>query len=648
MSEQLLFRSILLFNFGIFRGRNIFHTPVHCKRGRNIILVKGDNGRGKTTLFRAIKFVLYGLPATEIKKRINLQSSLAEDGEMYVELKFEHEGNEYSIVRKAQFHKRSTENHDLRLCGEPHLLINKNGSKFHDINYSEQNWINSILPEDASKFFLFDGEEIQKYIGQQHDNIRESIEKVLGIKELLNAEQDSLSVKLQFEQMHDKILDKQNKNEKTKNEFHKLSEELDLNYDHLKFLQQQLNAAERDYNEFHDKLVSYKHIDDLHKSQAHYLNVQKSVEKEIEIMAKELSQKRQYAGLMLLSPLLKNIMKNFDSTPHQWESTAARHILDENLTKCLCGSIIDAKKLTVLKSKIREQKPQSSIKVLARDIFLENEPNSKLASYNHQISDLKNKLLDLDNIVSTVKKLAAEINENSNLKDELRHYNDKLMESASDIRQITSDIHNMQKLIERKKAKKEQLSQEIKRTVFNNEIDQATQCIEYCTKVITGIKLSIKKFYEVKKPLLEKYVSDVFTRMTNNPQMYVGLELDGDFQLKILTHDRLKLSPSTFEPSSGTSQIIATAMIGGFNKYTTRSAPVIIDTPLGRLDLIHKKNMIEYYSEIAEQVIIFYQSSELNGADIHEISDHLASEWEIELLPNDPTKSQIKLVRNHI
>ena len=89
--------------------------------------------------------------------------------------------------------------------------------------------------------------------------------------------------------------------------------------------------------------------------------------------------------------------------------------------------------------------------------------------------------------------------------------------------------------------------------------------------------------------------------------MYEGLKIEDNFEMSVLRKDGTRLPTYTYSPSPGASQIIATAMIGGLNKFTTRHAPVLIDTPLGRLDPIHRQNLINYYSEIGQQVIILYQ-----------------------------------------
>ena len=49
---------IALNNFGSYEGENVFETRV--KPNKNIVLIGGKNGAGKTSLFTAIRLCLYG------------------------------------------------------------------------------------------------------------------------------------------------------------------------------------------------------------------------------------------------------------------------------------------------------------------------------------------------------------------------------------------------------------------------------------------------------------------------------------------------------------------------------------------------------------------------------------------------------------
>ena len=145
---------------------NEFDFSSTCDQ-KNIVLIGGKNGAGKTSLFTAIKIALYG-PLTygymginphyisKIKDCINSNAfqtdRVKSKVQINISLLIEREVKKYEITREWTYKKQRLEEHFSVKCNDK-LLDDKEQSYF-------QNYLLSIIPPDLFDFFLFDGEEV--------------------------------------------------------------------------------------------------------------------------------------------------------------------------------------------------------------------------------------------------------------------------------------------------------------------------------------------------------------------------------------------------------------------------------------------------------------------------------------------------------
>lgn len=157
---------IVLYNFNSYEDWNEFDFSC-TDQNRNIILIGGKNGAGKTSLFTAIKIALYGPLAygyvgannhyiAKIKDCINSKAFQKDRVESKVEitvsLMVEREIQEYQITREWDYSKQKlVENYYVKTNGK--MLDNQELSYF-------QNYLQGLVPPDLFEFFLFDGEEV--------------------------------------------------------------------------------------------------------------------------------------------------------------------------------------------------------------------------------------------------------------------------------------------------------------------------------------------------------------------------------------------------------------------------------------------------------------------------------------------------------
>ena len=180
---------IKLYNFNSYEGENEFDF-VNQDQSKNIVLIGGKNGAGKTSLFTAIKIALYGPLAfgyvganshyiAKIKDCINSKAFQKDEVESEVQLTLslmvERERKNYVVTRRWRFVNQKLEE-KYSVEEEGRFLEQQELSYF-------QNYLQGLIPPDLFEFFLFDGEEVGNIFSTSSYNsyIKNAIYTLCGI-----------------------------------------------------------------------------------------------------------------------------------------------------------------------------------------------------------------------------------------------------------------------------------------------------------------------------------------------------------------------------------------------------------------------------------------------------------------------------------
>ena len=192
---MLRIRSMRVSDFGPFKGEQRIDLP----KEDGVVIVYGENMRGKTTLLNAIRYALFGRVLTRGSVEIQLHQlgnwESAADGKygFHVVLAFEQNGDVYELTRECRVRPGVTKPASNSDYIEESFLT-KNSSTMGPQEAVLE--LSRIMPETVSRFFLFDGELLQQYeellrseseMGRQ---IKEAIERILGVPVLTNARAD--------------------------------------------------------------------------------------------------------------------------------------------------------------------------------------------------------------------------------------------------------------------------------------------------------------------------------------------------------------------------------------------------------------------------------------------------------------------------
>lgn len=187
----MLIKKIEMLNFRQFIGKQIINFATATEK--NITVIMGENGSGKTTFAQAFLWVLYSETEFKIKELINRvvrDNMMLNDTQMVkIDLHINHEGKDYIISRQQIFKKDYT---SVKV-GNSELTIayNNNGQQEFLKPLESLSMIKKMLPKELSKFFFFDGERIKTMSDEiekgKSKEFADAVRGLVGLTAIMNA-----------------------------------------------------------------------------------------------------------------------------------------------------------------------------------------------------------------------------------------------------------------------------------------------------------------------------------------------------------------------------------------------------------------------------------------------------------------------------
>ncbi|MBW9060885.1 AAA family ATPase [Agrobacterium pusense] len=145
------------------------------------------------------------------------------------------------------------------------------------------------------------------------------------------------------------------------------------------------------------------------------------------------------------------------------------------------------------------------------------------------------------------------------------------------------------------------------------------------SKALNEIALKLKDATRVE---LEELLNDRFRRIISHP-LIKRIGIDDTYVLTFYEESGRAIGRTSL--SSGMKQLAATALLWAMKDSANRDIPVIIDTPLGRIDRENQDHLLKaYYPALAKQVIILPTNAEIDGRKRALLEPRVAEHYLIE------------------
>ena len=629
----MLINKIELENFRQYYGKH--EISFSTDKEKNVTLVMGENGSGKTTIGQAFHWCLYGDTPDFLKKESLLSSKVEE--EMYdgwnrpvvVKVFFEHSHKNYEITRTRTY----TKNNGVVTGANPSLSIavTENGDTRFLTGKELVSAIEDILPRELSSFFFLSGEKIDSMSldirsGRSKD-FAKAVNTLLDLDYYKDAIKHLTAIIKQYDTLHiDSDMD----------EINKESSNIESCETNIKTFQQKLSNLNETIEYFDDQIGEVKALLASTKSsreleskrniaEIRLENCKTGIDKEITTGIKEFVKK---APSFFAATAMKTAMETLkeiasvktEDIPERLHADLIDWI--EEHEQCICGCKVEKgneyyKFLEKWRSIVPPEAIGNIVKNMQSKILSEFRIGSdlidKINICDEAIQDKTDKIDEYEEEIGNLSDLIKNCADTSELEYRLQHYKEEKKSSEEDRFQCMQLISNMQSSRNESIKKREVL------LASNKEGQQVLKWKKTAQMLLSDFEKNLKEDELQKRNKLVSAVKDSFERIYGTT---FTVEIDENYHIKTSTN---------LETSTGQGMSVIYAFLAGLlyviktdgkrklvsenideetETEELESYPLVLDAPFSALDKKRISSICAVLPKVSEQIIIFIKDTD--------------------------------------
>lgn len=652
----MFIKEIELNNFRIYKGVNKINLLP--QDDKNIIIVSGKNGFGKTTFLMSLVWCLYGKQMEKVDELY--QKEIADKGGYgkYIgnslnrlakangETKFsvsvtftnvkipEITCNEIKITRTYDIITSASDKVEVLIDGYQNELIQdlttdgkQDGEEIFIRDF--------ILPIEIAKFFFFDAEKIVSLAEinspEQRRLLSKAYTEVLGIKtyedlkDQLETIQDDYRKKsakpqelVEFNQIETDIKNKQISIDEVERQIHDLNQEKiekqsESNEIQMKLIQEgnimtleQLNELKtkeaeltKKINDIQDGLKELFDLIPFGLSGETLMEVSNQLDKEKTYRENKFKQENVGEKTNLILDDLEIEKKNFNGVI----TTDIRNFYEEQIRK-------------LIKKHFFSDVPDIATSFEALHDFSDsetNELNQLINTLKHTFRDTFTRFNDnysryksnLDSIRRKIRAAEKDAEDEyiANLRNEKTRLDNRIFSIEKDIYDLGEKIGAFKNEIKTLKQRQEELRKKIDDSRRYSEKDKIIQ------RQIENLRNFIKDFKAATKKKLEENILNELNVLMHKKGFIKKVVVDinqagDDVDINLFNERNEKIDKGSL--SMGERQMYASALLKALVDESDIEFPVFIDSPMQKFDKDHAENVIkEFYPNVSEQVVLF-------------------------------------------
>lgn len=626
----MIFKKLTMQNFRVFNGEHSLDLQPK-KDGllsKPIILFGGLNGAGKTSILTAIRLLLLGRRAL---------SSIPNNKEYadYLSQQLNNKAKKEDNAAKASISLEFTHTHQGKhgvftitrtwgIDGKEKISFEHADEDSNLTSEQIQSIISEMIPPGIGDLFFFDGEKIAELAEDDTGvYLKEAVQKLLGLDiiERLNIDLDiylnkesegKASATIQKE-----ITDLQRQKESFKTEADAYKEQANELYPKITSLRFEMSQIEKSIQE---RGGAFAITRDEEKSK------QKSLEREIDTIKGKVLHELDGAFPLSLAP---NAINSLFQQLAQEKELKAKQSFNEQLlaqTEKLATTLStaleadEAQVNELLKTYVENDGRISAEGAISLDISdrefhqlesLRDDANESKARLGNTLSELTSAESGLDSLTLRIQR-APDEKELVSLYERLR----ELDKAVAKEKEVYKDVLQKAQI---SMAKALELAKKLEK-LFNQQKNEKSlqKAVARVSSTQGALQEFSQKLTQLRVAQLEDLFALAYRKLARKEDLKLTAKINPEtFDVALVDLDGMEINRKSL--SAGEKQIFAFAILEALGKLSGKVLPVVVDTPLGRLDSKHRDKLIKhYFPEAGEQVILLSTDTEVD-ADFYSI-----------------------------
>ncbi|HFQ5086120.1 DNA sulfur modification protein DndD [Vibrio parahaemolyticus] len=644
----MLITKLTLNNFRVFRGvHEIDLRPAPARLSKNgpiegterpIILFGGLNGAGKTSILTAVRLALFGRQSfsqvlsngeyidalSELIHKGVGHGGVQDSASIELEFKYSQNGEEstYKVIRGWKHGKKDN------------LCLEKDGIQIPELNYEQcQGFLNELIPTGIADLFFFDGEKIAELAEDESGSVlKTAVRRLLGLDVIAKLKSDlniflkkqgssalSQSLKEEMDSLDEQRISHERNAEKLRGEADIVDAQIELVSRDILSLENKLSQNGGAWAKTRED--EQQKVDSLLKEK---VELEKQIRMEMETslpfalapnamqcLQTQIKQEQQIKKKQNFGNELDSFLETLRSKYPSFDTEMAQNAIADSF-KAHVGEFDSAELLLDISDR-QANTIDYQLSNLSKESFSRfDEARVRLQKVEEEIDNASNNIARAPE-QEQVQELFADVRALDKKKEKLIiEYHALLEEAKRELRQALETARQIQKLHDKNK---DQSNKEQSISNAQNSILLLEKFGEQLTKA--RVNQLENEFVQSYKKLARK--EDLQLSASINP---------ATFDVELMDEHGIKINRKAM--SAGEKQIYAISILEALGRTSGRKLPIIIDTPLGRLDSHHRDKLVEnYFPTASHQVVILSTDTEIDRNYTSLIQDDIARTYEI-------------------